>query len=249
MMSSYSGNKKRTQLQAIPRESAVQGGKARRFQVDLKPKGVLEGEDLTEALAKYGFGGETARARMALIMLEGFIVEKLSEGYRIDTDLVSFTPRLSSALSKRDADPESDGVYVQGSVSARGKLRHALREKVEAVNPLARRFLRIFNVFDQEAGRFDEIEAGHTLSLVGHDIMIDQTSPDEGVWLEKRSGHWNRKPKFIQRAELLESTPTGCKVVFREPIPRGKYNIVVATRCGDGLDYQLRRIGHPVTAV
>lgn len=249
MLSSLTGKKSRTQLQAIPRESAVKGGKVRRFQVDLKPKGILEGEDLTEALAKYGFGGETARARMALIMLEGFIVEKLSEGYRIDTDLVSFMPRLSSALSKRDVDPESDGAYVQGSVSARGKLRHALREKVEAVNPLARRFLRIFNVFDQEAGRFDEIETGHTLSLVGHDITIDRTSPDEGVWLEKRSGHWNRKSKFIQRAELLESTPTGCKVVFREPIPSGKYNIVVGTRCGDGRDYQLRRIGHPVTAV
>ena len=37
------------------------------------------------------------------------------------------------------------------------------------------------------------------------------------------------------------------KIVFRDPIPRGEYNLVVSTRCGDGRDYALRRIGHPVT--
>ena len=37
------------------------------------------------------------------------------------------------------------------------------------------------------------------------------------------------------------------KIVFHDPIPRGEYNLVVSTRCGDGRDYTLRRIGHPVT--
>ena len=37
------------------------------------------------------------------------------------------------------------------------------------------------------------------------------------------------------------------QIVFRDPIPRGEYNLVVSTRCGDGRDYALRRIGHPVT--
>ena len=37
------------------------------------------------------------------------------------------------------------------------------------------------------------------------------------------------------------------KIGFRNPIPRGEYNLIVSTRCGDGRDYALRRIGHPVT--
>ena len=37
------------------------------------------------------------------------------------------------------------------------------------------------------------------------------------------------------------------RIFFRDLIPRGEYNLVVSTRCGDGRDYALRRIGHPVT--
>ena len=37
------------------------------------------------------------------------------------------------------------------------------------------------------------------------------------------------------------------KIIFRDLIPCGEYNLVVSTRCGDGRDYALRRIGHPVT--
>ena len=55
------------------------------------------------------------------------------------------------------------------------------------------------------------------------------------------------KPKVIQQADVLESDPITAKIVFRDPIPRGEYNLVVSTRCGDGRDYALRRIGHPVT--
>ena len=47
--------------------------------------------------------------------------------------------------------------------------------------------------------------------------------------------------------ENLESDPITAKIVFHDPIPRGEYNLVVSTRCGDGRDYTLRRIGHPVT--
>ena len=47
--------------------------------------------------------------------------------------------------------------------------------------------------------------------------------------------------------ENPESDPITAKIVFRDPIPRGEYNLVVSTRCGDGRDYALRRIGHPVT--
>ena len=55
------------------------------------------------------------------------------------------------------------------------------------------------------------------------------------------------KPKVIQQAEVLESDPITAKIVFHDPIPRGEYNLVVSSRCGDGRDYTLRRIGHPVT--
>ena len=44
----------------------------------------------------------------------------------------------------------------------------------------------------------------------------------------------------------LTSDPITAKIVFRDPIPRGEYNLVVSTRCGDDRDYSLRRIGHPV---
>ena len=59
------------------------------------------------------------------------------------------------------------------------------------------------------------------------------------------------------RLYLEEGHPTGGnpqkrphhpKIAFLDPILRGEYNLVVSTRCGDGRDYALRRIGHPVTA-
>ena len=238
-----------TTLKAIARKAAVKSGKSRRFQVDLEPKGVLAGEELIAELAKYGFSNIPIKAETALLTIEKFIEEKLTEGYQIDLSLVSFVPRLSGALSTRDADPETDGLYVQGTVTGRAKLRNALKDKVEAVNVLAKKFIRIHNLFDMVSKRFDEITADHTLSIVGHDIAIDPNCPDEGFWIEKRSGHWNRRPRPVQKAEIIESHAHDAKIVFREPILRGKYTLVVCTRCGEGKDYKLRRIGHPVTAI
>ena len=60
--------------------------------------------------------------------------------------------------------------------------------------------------------------------------QIDTTRLDEGFWLKKRSGHWNRKPRPVQKAELLETHTHDAKIVFREPIPRGKYTLVASTR-------------------
>ena len=241
--------KSRTKLKAIPRKAAVKSGKGRRFQVDLEPTNILSGDELFSELAKFGFSGEPFQAQMALLTIERFIEMKLAEGCQIDLGLVSFVPRLSGALSVRDADPESDGLYVQGTVTGRAKLRQAIRDKVEAVNVLAKKFIRIHNLFDETTRKFDEIAAGHTLSIIGQDIAIDTTRPDEGFWLEKRSGHWNRKPRPVQKAELLETHTHDAKIVFRAPIPKGKYTLVVATRCGEGGDYKLRRTGHPVAVV
>ena len=244
-----SNGESRTKLKAVPRKAAVKGGKGRRFQVDLEPRDVLAGDELFAELAKFGFSGEPFRAQMAVLTIERFIMKKLAEGCQIDLDLVSFVPRLSGALSVRDVDPESDGLYVQGAVTGRAKVRHAIRDKVEAVNVLAKKFIRIYNLFDEATQQFDEISVDHTLSIVGHDIPIDITRPDEGFWLEKRSGHRNRKPRPVQKAEILETHAHDAKIVFREPIPRGKYTLVVGTRCGEGGDYKLRRTGHPVAVV
>ena len=239
----------RTTLKAIARQAAVKSGKTRRFQVDLEPKGVLAGEELITELAKYGFDNEPIKAETALLTIEKFIEKKLAEGFQVDLSLASFVPRLSGALSAKDVDPETDGLYVQGTVTGRAKLRNALKDKVEAINVLAKKFIRIHNLFDTVTERFDEIAADHTLSIVGHDIAIDSNCPDEGFWIEKRSGHWNRQPRPVQKAEIIESRTHDAKIVFREPIPRGKYTLVVCTRCGEGKDYKIRRTGHPVTAV
>jgi len=248
MTHQHSGHS-RTKLKAVPRAAAVKSGKARRFQVDLEPKGILAGDDLVAEFAKSGFNNSTIHAQTAILILESFIEQKLAEGYQIDLGLVSFVPRLSGALSTRDADPETDGLYVQGTVSARARLRHALKDKVEAVNVLAKKTIRIYSIADTVTQKVDELEAGHVLAVSGNDIAIDGESPDEGFWLEKRSGHWNRKPRAVQKAELINSTGLDAKIVFREPIPRGNYTLVVRTRCGEGKDYTLRRIGHPVKAV
>jgi len=242
-------SKSRVQLKAVPRTTAVKNSKGRRFQVDLETRGILAGDDLIAEFAKCGFNNSTMHAQTALTILEGFILQKLAEGYQIDTNLVSFVPRLSGALSTRDADPETDGLYVQGTVSARPNLRKGLKDKVDAVNVIARKTIRIYNVYDTASKQVNEISAGHVLSVAGHDIVIDTDSPDEGFWLEKRSGRWNGKARFIQRAELLKTSANDAKIIFREPIPVGKYSLVVGTRCGEGRDYSLRRIGHPVTVV
>ena len=51
-----------------------------------------------------------------------------------------------------------------------------------------------------------------------------------------------------QTAFSIENCATGSWIrlinPFHGPIP----DLIVSTRCGDGRDYALRRIGHPVTA-
>lgn len=239
----------RTTLTVVPRAVAVKTGVSRRFQASLTLKGTLAGDELVEQLAQYGFDGHSAKARYALMTIEAFIEKKLAEGYQVDLNLASFYPKLSGALSARDVDPETDGLYVQGAVTARMPLRHALKSKVEAVNPTSPKSLRIFNCLDVENKTFDEIEIGHVVSVVGRDIPIDPQSAEEGYFLEKRNGRHSNKSKLIQKAEILECARDSAKIIFRDPIPAGKYNLVVITRCGESRDYKLRRIGHPIRVV
>lgn len=237
----------RLKIKANPRAKAFGIGNHRRFQVDLELKGTLSGDQLRDELAKFGYEGNTVQAARALMTIEAFIQAKLAEGWQLDFELASFYPLLSGGLTARDVDPETDGLYVQGAVRARRRLGDALKDQVEAINPLARRTVRLFNVFDRATEKFDVIVSGHELSVSGRDIAIEPTREDEGFWLEKRSGRWNKAPKQIMKAKVLRSDLTAADIVFPEaPVP-GKYNLVVCTRCGDGPDYKVRRIGHPVT--
>ena len=101
-------------------------------------------------------------------------------------------------------------------------------------------------MYNKAADAYDVVTVGDTLSVCGHDIGVKTDRPDEGFWLEKRDGRLLHKPKPVARAELLSTSPSHADIVFREPIPRGKYNLVCVTRCGESIDYKPRRIGHPV---
>ena len=69
----------RTTLKVVPRTAAVKTGVSRRFQASLALKGNLAGDELVEQLAQYGFDGQSARARYALMTIETFIEKKLGE--------------------------------------------------------------------------------------------------------------------------------------------------------------------------
>ena len=246
-MSETKTNLYRTKLDVVPRTVAATDKPGRRFQAHLKLRGKLADKELTRRLAEEEFNGNTSEAMKALLSIESFIERHVAEGWQVDLGLASFYPTLSAALTARDVDPESDGVFIQGEVKARDSYRQSMRPRIEPVNALAKRFIRIYNTLDLDTQATDEIVPNHAISVSGHDIIVDTTKSDEGVWLEKRNGRRFHKSKVIQQAEVLESDLITAKIVFRDPIPRGEYNLVVSTRCGDGRDYALRRIGHPVT--
>ena len=246
-MSESKTNPYRVKLDVLPRTVAATDKPGRRFQAHLKLRGKLTGKELTRRLAEEEFHGNLSEAAKVLLSIEGFIERHVAEGWQVDLGLASFYPSLSAGLTARDVDPESDGVFIQGAVKARDGYRQSMRSRIEPVNALAKRFIRIYNTLDTETGATDTIVPNHTISVSGHDIIVDTSKSDEGFWLEKRDGRRFHKPKVIQQAEVLESDPITAKIVFHDPIPRGEYNLVVSTRCGDGRDYALRRIGHPIT--
>ena len=248
-MSTYSNKENRTQLKIVVRAQPTTQGTERRFQSELELYETVAGEELVERLAKYGYDSNITQASRALRTIEDFILKELAEGNRLDFGLASFYPRLSGALTARDMDPESDGLYVRGAVKARRKLESALKEKAVAINPLARKVIRIHNVFDSRIKKFDTVVRGDVLSVIGVGIPVDASRPDEGYFLEKRDGRWHRKPKSVARAEVLKSDFGMAEIVFKEPIAPGKYNLVVYTRGGNGPDYKVRHIGHPVTVI
>ena len=121
---------RRNSIKAVARKTAMGG----LFQAALKPVDVLTMDDIADRWATYS-GQPRGMAKSHLMGFESFILDQLAEGYRLDLGLVSFYPRLSGGLSSRDADPESDGLFVRGAVKARRALVNGLKLRLVAEKP------------------------------------------------------------------------------------------------------------------
>ena len=232
---------KRRQLKVKPRATTVSG----KFQADLEPADTVAGQELIQCWAE-SVGLTPIMAKTMLTGLEGFVLQELAQGRRLDFNLVSFYPRLSGALSSRDSDPESDGLFVRGAVKARRALVYGLKRSLEAENGLAVARPRIANILDKTVNRFDVLAAGHELSAVGREFLIDLSREDEGVWLDKETRKGTIK---IARARVLKSSHINTEFIFDDPIPRGKYFVTICSRCGRSLDYRVIRCRREVTAL
>ena len=233
-------------VKATVRSNATAG----KFQAILTPVDEIKGDELVNQLAQYS-GIKPGQARIQLTALEGFVLDMLSQGKRLDFGLVSFYPRLSGALSSRDADPSVDGLFVRGAVKATRKLANSLKGKLRAVNVTATDAVAIYNVFDRDANTFDVIAADHVLSISGNNIQIDSSSDDEGVWLVKRLHVSKRNHTYetVARARVTKSDVSIAEAVFPGPLPRGKYLLEVHTRRGNGADFKAVVCRHEIRVV
>ena len=154
--------------------------------------------------------------------------------------LSSVSPRLSGGLSSRSADPESDGLHVRGAVKARRRLVNAPTRKLVAVNVMPSARIKLYDVMDVDTGKTGVISVNHRLIMHGDCIPITPGKPDEGIWLEKR-----RKGK-VSMAEILKSDHTAAEFVFHDVVPRGKYFVVIGSRCAKGDDFRVVRARYEV---
>ena len=224
----------RKELVATPRKTAS-GGK---FQADLAPAETLDEASIVERWAQSAAISVT-QAKTMLVSLEGFILEALGEGLQLNFNLASFYPRLSGALSSRNANPEAEALYVRGAVKARRPLMEGIKKKLTAVNRTSAGGSTIFNVFDKDAQKFDVFAAGHVLSAIGRDIAFDPSRDDEGVWLERRvKKHGIRQ---VAKARMLTADRDHMEFVFDDPVPAGTYFVAIYTRNGKGSGYKPTR--------
>ena len=201
-------------------------------------------KEITAASAAIG----TIQARTMLTSLEYFIMESLGNGRQLNFRLASFYPRLSGALSARDADPDADALYVRGAVKARRPLMECARNKLKAVNRTANgERPMIFSILDRDANKSSVVAAGHVLSAVGCSLAFDPSREDEGVWLERRV----KKQGLVQvaKARMLKIEGGHLEFAFDDPIPRGNYLVAIYTRGGKSTDYKVARICRQVKAL
>ena len=220
------------------RNVAVSG----KFQASLELDDTLEMDEIAARWAERS-GLRLNLTQMVLTSLSEFIMGELSEGLQLNFDLVSFYPRLSGALSSRDADPGNEDVYVRGAVKARRKLMEGLKRSLDPVNALALVKPRIYSIFNRDADRYDIVGVGQVLSINGTDIQFDPAKEDEGIWLEKRGV---RGFVRVASARVIENALDHVVVVFDELPPSGAYSIAIYTRCGRSTDFKVVRCRHEI---
>ena len=206
----------------------------RKFQADIRVNEVLEVDEIAERWAESN-AIKPSLAKSMIRSLEDYIIDALADGCQLNFSLATFYPRLTGALSSRDADPESENLYVRGAVRARRSLVYGLKDKVEAVNSLSEVRPRFFTIFDTVSKKFDEVATGHEMSAAGTDIDIDPTRPDEGVWLERRKNNGYEK---VMKARLVSSDCGKAVFVFEGEMPPQKCAVAIYTRCGRSTDYK-----------
>ena len=105
------------------------------------------------------------------------------------------------------------------------------------------RNLRRSDQLKVDTGKTGVISVNHRLIMHGDCIPITPGKPDEGIWLEKR-----RKGK-MSMAEILKSDHTAAEFVFHDVVPRGKYFVVIGSRCAKGDDFRVVRARYEVRVV
>ena len=195
------------------------------FQADIEPNAVLDIEDVAKGWAAQAMINP-AVAESMIRSLEGYILGELGRGKQLNLGLVSFYPRLSGSLPKRDSNPEDAGLFVRGAVKARKRLMNGPSASVVAVNAVSSKRTTIDGVYYEGSDRGEPIRTGVEIIVAGPSIPVVAGREDEGVWLESK-----RKGK-VAKGRVVESTPTALRVIFDELPAKGKYFLVVATRCG-----------------
>ncbi len=209
-----------------------------KFQADVIPNRVLDKKDVVDALAK-DLGLAPAAIEVVISGLDDLVVRELGRGNRVDLGLVSFLPKLSGALSARDADPSFDGLRLCGSARARHKLVNAIDENLVPVNKVTGNKVVLSSVAtkgDEIGGR---IKAGTAAIATGIGLVVVEGRADEGIWLQSRQAYGYKDTGF--KARILFQDADHVEFVFDALPPPGKYSLVLAGRGGNTTAYRAAR--------
>lgn len=231
-------HKHRNEITLSIRNKTPKAAKSVCFQSSLEPNRTYEGESLYREFSEF-CSRKPAEIESFIKLIEGFILDELKKGNRLDFGLVSFLPRLSGAMKTKDGDPEEQGLFVRGSVKARRKLMESLERHLEPINRHGpRQRIRLYGTSDKEQQHlYNKIHIGETfVALTSSLVSFDPKMEDEGLFLE------NKRGKVFGKAEMLAAGKyNSYEAVFRGNIPVGNYILIAQTRCGKGPGYDLRR--------
>lgn len=230
--------KHRNEITLSIRNKTPKAAKSVCFQSSLEPNRTYAGESLYREFSEF-CNRKPAEIESFIKLIEGFILEQLKKGNRLDFGLVSFLPRLSGAMKTKDGDPEEQGLFVRGSVKPRKKLMESLDRHLEPINRQGpRQRIRLYGTTDREQQHmYDKIRIGEPfVALASTLVSFDPKMEDEGLFLE------NKRGKVFGKAEMLNvGENQDFEAIFRGNIPAGNYILIAQTRCGKGPGYDLRR--------